>query len=119
MCISVCICAGLAHWAILVRGRKAAYAQHMLAHQWFLVRLHARIFCAWRTHTHRMQVSPLTTLAPEGLSYGIEGETALQKKHLLCAPGLHLDWNSAHLKEPSESELYFGAAQRPVCSVTI
>ncbi len=48
--------AGFAHWAVLVRSRKVRRAQRVLAGQWHLVRLHATILCAWRSHAHKLQV---------------------------------------------------------------
>ncbi len=49
--------AGFAHWAALVRSRKVRQAQRVLARQWHLVRLHANILCAWRSHAHKLQVT--------------------------------------------------------------
>ena len=48
--------AGFAHWAVLVRSRKVRRAQRVMAEQWHLVRLHANILCAWRSHAHKLQV---------------------------------------------------------------
>lgn len=54
------IAVGLSHWLLLVRGRRMAKAQKILAVQWNLVHLHAKVLVAWRTYAHKLQASRLT-----------------------------------------------------------
>lgn len=99
--------AGFAHWAVLVRGKALARQQRVVAAQWYLVRLHASIFSAWRAHTHKLQASslrnitsalqhgtlPCSTDKRPSIQAGLRGQMTGVISHAMCgqatAPLLH------------------------------